>query len=469
MFYRKKAIRSAKGTFLIHICYNVFMDEHKSPYTLRRGYKQKSGQHQSRQQQRPARAPSQKHISAWLVALFMLTIFILSALFLHSHVTVEPRQGLVTPNYRSYADAGMRMLQSMYDADTGQWANIAWWQQANALESVIDYSSMTHSSAYLNDITTTFQHNNQHGFLNEYYDDEGWWAVVWIKAYDLTHKSVYLDTAKAIFQDMTGGWDATCGGGLWWSKARTYKNAIPNELFLEVAVRLHQRTPGDSMDGGGGPANMSYIDWAMQEWHWFKQSGMLNSSQLVNDGLDGTTCQNNRAPAWTYNQGVIVGALTDLYAVTHDSSYLAQAEAITDANNRTNVDENGLLYETGCEPDDNCGEDGALFKGIYMKNLYYLYQTDSQQAYRDFMMQNANAIWNFNQDAVGHLGLHWGGPFDQVQARSQIAAQDALNAAIEFSNLTFAPDSTIACPCMAGFPLLESDFVDRSQVSTGRL
>ena len=446
------------------------MDEHKL-YTVRQGHGQNSKlliSSQPRLQQRPVQGSSRRRQFNWLVAFFTLTIFLLGVLLLHSRLTGDQNEVLVTPNYRSYADAGMRTLQSMYDADTGQWSNTSWWQQANALETVIDYSSLTHTTTYLHDIATTFQHNNQHAFLNGYYDDEGWWAIAWIKAYDLTHKSVYLETAKTIFQDMTGGWDATCGG-LWWDKARTYKNAIPNELFLEVAVRLHQGTPGDSISGGEKPENMSYIDWAMKEWGWFKQSGMLNSSHLVNDGLDGTTCQNNNAPTWTYNQGVILGALTDLYSVTHNSSYLMQAEAIANANNQTNVDENGVLYETACEPDNNCGEDGPLFKGIYMKNLYYLYQADSRQAFRDFMMKNVDAIWNFNRDALGHLGLHWDGPFDQVQARNQIPAQDAFNAAITFSNLAFSSSRGVMYPSLAGFPLTVSDFVDESRISTGKL
>jgi predicted alpha-1,6-mannanase (GH76 family) len=445
------------------------MDENKSLYTTRPGYRQNNRlliSSQSLLQQHPTPVPSRRSRLNWFTAIFTLAIFILSLLLLHNHLNTNQAEVLVTYNYRSNADAGMRTLQDMYDADTGQWPDALWWQQANALETVVDYSSLTHSPAYLNDITTIFKNNNQHSFLNDYYDDEGWWAIAWIKAYDLTHKSVYLDTAKTIFQDMTGGWDSTCGGGLWWDKARTYKNAIPNELFLEVAIRLHERTPGDSVGGGGGPENISYIDWAMKEWSWFKQSGMLNSSHLVNDGLDATTCQNNNDPTWTYNQGVILGALTDLYYATHNTSYLAQAEVIADSNNRTNVDENGILYEATCEPDNSCSDDGPQFKGIYMKNLYYLYQADHKQAYRDFIMKNADAIWNFSRDDIDHLGLHWDGPFDQVQAHNQIPALDALNAAVPFSNLAFTSSSGILSTSIAGIPLRESDFVDERSTTT---
>jgi predicted alpha-1,6-mannanase (GH76 family) len=151
----------------------------------------------------------------------------------------------------------------MYQPSTGQWENTLWWQQANILESIIDYSLRTHTTTYIGDIVTTFNANKYHSFMNEYYDDEGWWALAWIKAYDLNQKSDYLVMAKTLFSDMTTGWDSTCGGGLWWSKEKTYKNAITNELFLEVAAGLYQRTPGDTVGGGGSAQGLSYIEWAL--------------------------------------------------------------------------------------------------------------------------------------------------------------------------------------------------------------
>ena len=52
--------------------------------------------------------------------------------------------------------------------------------------------------------------------------------------------------AKIIFADNTNAWDTTntlCPGGIWWNTSRILrKNAIPNELFLMTAIRLHQRT-----------------------------------------------------------------------------------------------------------------------------------------------------------------------------------------------------------------------------------
>ncbi len=58
--------------------------------------------------------------------------------------------------------------------------------------------STTHTNTYTADIAITFNHNNSNNFLNSFYDDEGWWAITWIKAYDLTHRTNYLDMASSV-------------------------------------------------------------------------------------------------------------------------------------------------------------------------------------------------------------------------------------------------------------------------------
>src|SRR5262245_57317673 len=131
-------------------------------------------------------------------------------------------------DFGSYADAAAAVLHGYFDNSTGLFTTTGWWNSANALTALIDYSQATGPAAYVGDVATAFVRNRAGHFLNDYYDDEGWWALAWIRAYDLTQKPEYLDAAKTIFSDMTGGWDATCNGGIWWSKAPAYKNAIAN-------------------------------------------------------------------------------------------------------------------------------------------------------------------------------------------------------------------------------------------------
>src|SRR6185437_1298935 len=102
------------------------------------------------------------------------------------------------------AGAAARALQTWYKPETGLWATTGWWNSANALGALIDYSAIAHSREYFPVIANTYEKNRKKGFLNKFYDDEGWWALTWVKAYDLTHDRRYLDTAKAIFANMKG-------------------------------------------------------------------------------------------------------------------------------------------------------------------------------------------------------------------------------------------------------------------------
>jgi predicted alpha-1,6-mannanase (GH76 family) len=332
---------------------------------------------------------------------------------------------------RPNLDAGMTALQQFYDAETGLWTSAKWWNSANALTTTIDYSQITATDTYRETIANTFAKHQDSQFLSPwFYDDEGWWALTWINAYDLTGDRRYLDMAKTIFADMTQGWDDTCGGGLWWTKDHTYKNAITNELFMLVAARL-QHTAADG--------DRTYLDWAQKTWTWLKQSHLINANQLINDGLT-SDCQNNGQTTWTYNQGVILGGLVELYQSTQDPALLTQAEAIADAAIRT-LAPNGILQEP-CEPSD-CGVDGLQFKGIFIRYLAHLYQATHNPAYKAFVLKNADSIWSNNRNPNNQFGLMWQGPLDSADAVRQSSAMDALNAAVAIGSQDAAETTAV--------------------------
>lgn len=345
---------------------------------------------------------------------------------------------LNTDDFNANTEAAATILQQWYNASNGLWDTIGWWNSANCLEALENVIFANNDVQYLAVLTNTFNLNAGGNFLNGYYDDEGWWANAWIRAYDLTGNTNFLSMAKTIFADLTTGWDTTnvtCPGGVWWDKIHSYKNAIPNELFLLAAARLHQRTPGDA-----GP--FSYLYWATNEWAWFKASGMINAQNLVNDGLT-ASCQNNGSTTWTYNQGVILGGLVDLYKVTGDVTYLNQATAIADAatTSSTLVDANGILREP-CES-GGCGGDGPQFKGIFIRYLAYLYDVTRKTAYYIFLSKNAHAAWFNDRNTFNQLGLKWDGPFDIPDAARQSSALMPVSALAEpiTPDLVFAKGS----------------------------
>ena len=332
--------------------------------------------------------------------------------------------------YLRQASLGIATLQTWYTRTTGLYKTTSWWNAANAVTVLANYSRAAHTERYYPVFANTLQQapGKYPGFINRYYDDEGWWALAWIDVYDLTHRAEYLQTAQSIFKDMTGGWDATCGGGIWWSKDRAYKNAIANELFLSVAAELATR--------GDTAGRDEYRKWAEQEWHWFAHSGMINDRNLVNDGLVTATCKNNEKTTWTYNQGVILGGLAELHTMTADAAEIDQANTIAQATLANLNDRNGVLHDS-CEP--HCGPDGVQFKGIFLRNLMALEQASPDPQYGSFAVKNAESIWKHSRGSSYRFGEVWSGPYSAATAASQTSALDAFVAAASAAGSTADP------------------------------
>jgi len=354
----------------------------------------------------------------------MRRISALAWLALVGWLVAGPAQGQETPNWNRRTAEAVQTLQSWYDPGTGLYTTTGWWNSANAITTLADYAEATRSKRFNGVFANTFktaQHKGP-GFINDYYDDEGWWALAWIDVYDRTHKRRYLNMAESIFADMSGGWSETCGGGIWWSKKRRYKNAIANELFLSVAAHLARRA-------GTAEERARYLAWAQREWTWFSASGMINGDHLVNDGLT-SACENNHGTTWTYNQGVILGGLAELYRTEHDASLPAEATSIADAALAAPAlrDANGILHEP-CEP--NCGGDGTQFKGIFVRNLLALNEVAPKAEYREFVLAHAASLWEGARPPGKRLGLMWAAPYGPANASTQSSALDALVAAME--------------------------------------
>lgn len=265
-------------------------------------------------------------------------------------------------------------------------------------------------------------------FLNEYYDDEGWWAIALMRVFDTTQDQEYLDAAVIVYEDMLTGLGGPCNGGIYWNKEREFVNAISNELFLTVAASLSRRISDEAKKA-------EYLKVAEDQWAWFKGIGLINDESLVNDGLT-DDCNNNGDATWTYNQGVILGGLTELYRANGDESLLDEARKIADAAISRLITDDGILQEaTGCEEDepDRCGADGGQFKGIFIRNLAYLHQAAPEDRYRDFILLNADTIWEKNRNADDLMGAAWYGPYYDTTGIHHSSALDAIVAAVAVS------------------------------------
>lgn len=313
-----------------------------------------------------------------------------------------------------------QMLAAQYDTETGLFRGTGWWNSANGMTALADASRALRTQEFDSLFANTLIKAQTRFplFRNEFYDDEGWWALAWIDIFELRHDARYLQMAESIFADMTGGWSDTCGGGIWWKKDKHYKNAIANELFLSVAAHLARVTSGKD--------RVRYLEWAQKEWNWFRASGMINDDSLINDGLN-ASCQNNHGTTWTYNQGVVLDGLATLSRSRRDLSIVKEARALSEAAMTRMTDTEGILHDV-CEP--KCNEDGVQFKGILARDLAVLFEGERSPVISHFLERNAVSVWNKARTPEGHFSTVWSGPPTDDSTGALISALDVLTAAL---------------------------------------
>lgn len=148
----------------------------------------------------------------------------------------------------SRAEAALDVLQSWYNTTTGIWDTCGWWNGANCMTVLADLALIDDSSESVQETAREVFNNTYHiapksnplpfgklepspsaspsssgvassatptptgrdgeaykvgwKWIDGSYDDDGWWALAWIAAYDLTKKQEYLDIAIGIYEHL---------------------------------------------------------------------------------------------------------------------------------------------------------------------------------------------------------------------------------------------------------------------------
>ncbi|KAI7008230.1 hypothetical protein KC366_g17774 [Hortaea werneckii] len=324
-----------------------------------------------------------------------------------------------------------RLTEHWYNASTGLWQEL-WWNSGNFVTTLARLGQVVGErgdadqgakgwrdsvGGFLERGFETARRGTEEeeggggqGWLRGFFDDGGWWALAWIQVYDLTNDVRYLSTAEEIFDDLTTGLNATCGGQ-WWDEAHTASNTINNALYISVAAHLANRVPKTSSKP---PA--TYRVAAETHLHWLRAQNLLTPNGTYVDGLGLSTCQPT-GPVFTYNQGVMIGALVEMSrfpaaATTttnsaedpdeeEGASLLDQAETLANGTITSLVDSAGILTETAFAPSfPDLDLVAAQFKGVFVRNLADLYAVRPQrEEYEEFLSRNARSLWR----RIGYL------------------------------------------------------------------
>src|ERR1700694_1698113 len=100
-------------------------------------------------------------------------------------------------DFNANASIAAESLQRWYNSK-GLWDTTGWWNAAHCVEAIENAIVANNGGQYRDVLAKTFRRNSGKNFLNEFYDDEGWWALAWIRAFDLTGDLRYLKMAKTI-------------------------------------------------------------------------------------------------------------------------------------------------------------------------------------------------------------------------------------------------------------------------------
>ncbi|HTI11799.1 MAG TPA: glycoside hydrolase family 76 protein [Puia sp.] len=276
-----------------------------------------------------------------------------------------------------------------------------YWPQAHALDVMLDADVRNGTKKYAAQYDLWFTGvpaKNGGSFLNQFYDDMEWNALALLRAYDVTSDTKFKDAAGTVWTNIKGGWNTVQDGGISWNKSETgYKNTPANAPACILAARLYTRF-----------SNADDLSWAKNIYSWLKGHLYDEGSGFVYDGMnkngDGAVDMN----AFTYNQGVLIGAALELYGITKDPGYLN--DAIKTADNTLNSA--SLTTSDRLLKDEGQG-DGGLFKGIFVRYFTQLLLNkdlpdDTRRRYLSFFKLNAETLWyQGTNKTLGLFGSYW--------------------------------------------------------------
>ncbi|WP_338396221.1 glycoside hydrolase family 76 protein [Fulvitalea axinellae] len=310
------------------------------------------------------------------------------------------------------------------------------WQHCEVIDAMIDYMLLSgdysRADYAINHVRPTFGISGS--------DDLLWAAIAGIKAFYISGDVGYVNYADQQFKAMIDTyWDCRHGGGVLWQEGKPYKASISNELFLYLLTLMCQAKDD----------NKDYKEWIEYSWEWIKKKLIKGKAQPEGTIQDGVYYNKNAEGAtWTYNQGVILGALANLYLMEKDESlrneYLTEAKKIANTMKIQEggesvskmVNEHGILHEIKYPKMDD--QNRRSFKGIFMRHLAYLAsvlpeEDPDRKGYIEIITKSAIKVRDKAKESGGKINAYWYDT-DRVpvyDTASQSSGTDLMNAMVQ--------------------------------------
>ena len=311
-----------------------------------------------------------------------------------------------------------------YGSDMSNMTTEHYWPQAHAMDVIVDAYMRTGDKQYLAMYPLwwkgapkfNFAGRKEDAWWNVFVDDMEWMVLTQIRMYESTSDKKYLKKAMQMYDDwIWTQWgpedEAPWYGGITWkTDVEKSKNACSNGPAAIIAARLY-----NFYDEAGMKVKKprgQYLAEAKKIYHWLKNT-LFQPSGAVADNM-ARNGEINRKWIFTYNQGTFLGAAHELYKITGDKQYLADAVKAAEYVMDHMSGNRGVL--------GNATEgDGGLFHGIFFRYFVKLINDetldmDTRRKFHAYLTHLATVMaeHGINKNTMLYGGRWWKAPADNA-------------------------------------------------------
>lgn len=209
-----------------------------------------------------------------------------------------------------------------------------------------------------------------------FFDDNGWFGIAFLDAYQATHDRRYVVDAERAFRFLAvSGWNSD-GGGFWWNTVHRYTTSEPLAAAVWIGARLYEATKIRSFLSKAE----RWDAWANTHL-WSRSQGLYQRSPT-----DGTVM--------SYVEGLMAAGNAELCKITRRRGYCTRAEQV--ATNSLRAFSVDLHW-------------APQYDAVDLRGVLNLYSIDQSSAWYALAFHNAERAAGNAADSRGLFQLGWDG------------------------------------------------------------